>query len=289
MIQFFTFILKWIQQNKLAYLFFVAVVLCVVELIKSHIMEQGSYTVESPAKSVKKKKWIRRVVVYFVAAIIPTAISIYYPLNINDPITIMPDGYIKLMFYDGKFAYHDYAGQNVYSEEDIVSPRDRSFFEDSIAPVAYITIVDTSNQVIFDGKSEHMESCLVPIKYGEYRVIVSCDNYQKYEIGVSLTPYNKNADIWIHKVYLIPKSYIATDIQIQAISATGVPYSNLEISIGYPGYSLTTFTNENGIVNSLYILAKGEYLLFIEEIGVAGRFMINELTEDYSTIVVTLE
>ena len=295
MLQIFIYILKWIQQNKFAYLITVALVIAIVEWCKSFVIARAQKPnspedIQPSTVRLGKKKFLKQFILFFVTAIIPTAISLYYPFDVDNSSTASPDGYIKLMFFDGKFAYHDFPGQYVYYDEnDIVSPLDRSFFSDPIAPLAYITIVDGSGQVVYDGKSEHMESHLIPIKYGEYKIIVSCDNYQKYEVEVSLTPYNKKADTWTHKVNLIPETYIATDVQIQAVNSIGIPYSNFEISIGYPGYTLSTYTDDNGIVYNFYILAKGEYLLHIDEADISGRFVINELTEDYATIVVTLD
>jgi len=278
---------KWIQHNKLIYCVIVGTILGLLDFLKSKIVQKPEVSSASSATKQKRLKWLIRIIIYCIFAIIPMLISTYYSFS-DDRDSINPDGYIKLNFYDGSFSYHDFAGQNVYNEYDIISPRDRSYFEDSIAPLAYITIVDTSNQVVYDGKSEHVESCLIPLKYGTYTVMVSCDNYQKYQIDVSLSAHNKKADVWTHNVYMIPASHIATDIKIQAVDNSGTPYENSEISIGYPGYRVCTTTDENGIVDSLYILAKGEYLLYIDELGVSGRFVINELTDDNSFISVTL-
>lgn len=81
---------------------------------------------------------------------------------------------------------------------------------------------------------------------------------------------------------------MATDVRVQVVNEDGIPYSNPGVSIGYAGYALIEPVDESGIFNDLFILAKGEYLAYIESLDVYGRFFVNELTTDESVIVVTL-
>lgn len=291
------YVLSFIQNNKLLYLFCVAIFLGVVSLILNEGQHKADKNKEKTEKqpwknqaSSKRKHIIITFCLCFLAALIPLAVSMYYPfVETSDVAADEPDGYIKLSFYDGKFAYRNYVGQEVYDENDVNSPSDRSYFEDPIAPLVYITIIDASNQVIYDSRSEHMESCLIGLNYGTYTLIASCDNYQKYTTTVELTPEEKDSNIWQHKIFFVPDTAIATDIRIQVVDQEGIPYSNIEVGIGYPGYSLIEEVDENGMFDELFVLAKGEYLVYIEERNLSGRFVINELTDDGAVVVVTLD
>lgn len=290
------YVLSFIQNNKLLYLFCVAIFLGVVSLILNEGQHKADKNKEKTEKqpwkkqaSAKRKHMIITFCLCFLAALIPLAVSMYYPfVEKSDVAADEPDGYIKLSFYDGKFAYRNYVGQEVYDENDVNSPSDRSYFEDPIAPLVYITIIDASNQVIYDDRSEHMESCLIGLNYGTYTLIASCDNYQKYTTTVELTPEEKDTNIWQHKIFFVPDTAIATDIRIQVVDQEGISYSNIEVGIGYPGYSLIEEVDENGMFDELFVLAKGEYLVYIEERNLSGRFVINELTDDGAVVVVTL-
>lgn len=291
------YVLSFIQNNKLLYLFCVAIFLGVVSLILNEGQHKADKNKEKTEKqpwknqaSAKRKHMIITFCLCFLAALIPLAVSMYYPfVEPSDVAAEEPDGYIKLSFYDGKFAYRNYVGQEVYDENDVNSPWDRSYFEDPIAPLVYITITDASNQVIYDGRSEHMESCLIGLNYGTYTLIASCDNYQKYTTTVELTPEEKDSNIWQHKIFFVPDTAIATDIRIQVVDQEGIPYSNIAVGIGYPGYSLIEEVDENGMFDELFVLAKGEYLVYIEERNLSGRVVINELTDDGAVVVVTLD
>lgn len=289
--------LSFIQHNKLLYLLCVAIFLGIVSLILNEVQRKA----DKNKKNAENQPWKNKsssigkyifltFCLCFLAALVPLAVSMYYPfVETSDVVADEPDGYIKLSFYDGRFAYRNYIGQEVYDENDVNSPSDRSYFEDPIAPLAYITIIDASNQVIYDDRSEHMESCLIGLNYGMYTLIVSCDNYQKYTTTVALTPEEKDANIWQHKIFFLPDTAIATDIRVQVVDQEGTPYSNVEVGIGYPGYSLIEKVDENGMFNELFVLAKGEYLVYIEECDLSGRFVINELTDDGAVVVVTLD
>ncbi len=289
--------LAFIQRNKLLYLFCVAVFLGIVAMI----LDEGQYKADKHKESeerragkkqasAKRKNKIITFCLCFLAALTPLAVSMYYPfVETSDVALDEPDGYIKLSFYDGKFAYRNYVDQEVYDEDDVNSQSDRSYFEDPIAPLVYITIIDSSGQVIYDDRSEHMESCLIGINYGTYTLIASCDNYQKYTTTVALTPEEKASDVWQHKIFFVPDTEIATDIRVQVVNQEGIPYSNVKVEIGYTGYSLIEEVDENGMFDELFVLAQGEYLVYIEGSDLYGRFVINELTDDGAVIVVTLD
>jgi uncharacterized GH25 family protein len=81
---------------------------------------------------------------------------------------------------------------------------------------------------------------------------------------------------------------IATDLKIQIIDKEGNPLSNCEIEIGYTGLTLSTTVNETGIINQLFTLSKGEYIIILSSTDSYAKFYINESTEDESLIVVQL-
>ncbi len=276
----------FIQHNKILYIVIVSIIVGIVNTILMFLQKKTDRTYET--NKSKKRHIIISLILCILAAAISLLISIYY--SYEESISVnSPDGYIKLSFFDGKFAYHNYAGQNVYNSNDIIQISDRSFFDDPVSPIVYITIIDDSNKEVYDSKSEHMDSCLIALNYGTYTLIASCDNYQKYTATITLSPENKIANVWEHKIFFIPDDHLATDVQIQVVSQEGTPFSNCEISIGYPGYTLTDTTDDNGTINELFILAKGEYLVYIDSFNVSGRFFINELTEDKSIITVALK
>ena len=209
--------------------------------------------------------------------------------NKSEIVDYYPDGYLKLSFYDGGFSYRNYDGQEVIYKDDIIT-FDRAYFNDEIESTVYITIIDDdTNQIVYDGKSEHMDSYLIGLPYGTYILIASCDSYQKYNATITLSPNNKTSDVWRHRIYFLPDTYIANDVKVQVLSKDGIPYSNIEVSIGIPGYSFTETVDENGVFNELFVLKKGEYLVYIQGAGLHGRFFVNELTNDESLIVVTLD
>lgn len=134
-----------------------------------------------------------------------------------------------------------------------------------------------------------MNSYLIGLPYGTYKLIASCDNYQKYIATITLSTENKISDVWRHRIFFLPDTYIANDIKVQVQSNDGIPYSNIEVSINARGYSLNETVDENGVIDELFVLAKGEYLVYISGEGLRGRFVVNESTSDESIIVVTLD
>ena len=272
-------LLELIQHNKILYIIAVPVVLGLCSTAIFFIKNK----VDPPDKHRKIRYFIITLILCVITEFIPLFISVYYPYIDGDN----HDGYLKLSFYDGSFAYHNYIGQEVIYESDVFL-FDRSYFDNAIAPTVYITIMDDTNRIVYDSKSEHMDSCLIDLKYGTYTLIASCDNYQKYNVTLTLTPDNKTSDVWQHRIYFLPDIYIATDIKVQVQNKDGIPYNNIDISIGIPGYSLTETVDEHGVFDELFVLAKGEYLVYISDEGLHGRFVVNELTNDESLIVVTL-
>ena len=118
-----------------------------------------------PIASTKGKHIIITLALCIIAALFSLVVSMYYPY-LGEPdaeITDHHDGYIKLLFYDASFAYRNYVGQEFFDDDNISSPLDRFYYDEPIAPIVYITIVNSSNQVVYDGRSEHMESCLIEI------------------------------------------------------------------------------------------------------------------------------
>ncbi len=198
-------------------------------------------------------------------------------------------GNLKLSFFNGRFSYRTPGGGSIYNENDVVTESERSYFSDSIAPLVYITIIDDKNSVVFDGKSEHLNSCLIQIDYGTYTLIASCDNYKKYTTTITLTPDNKKVNVWQHDIYFIPDEYVASDLKIQVIDKDGALLTNCEVSIGYTGFALIETVDETGIINELFTLSKGEYLVYIESLDLYGSFYVNESTDSDSLIVVKLE
>ena len=104
-------------------------------------------------------------------------------------------------------------------------------------------------------------------------------------------PYQPYADSNYTSVYTpwFKMFHVATDLQIQIVDKEGRSINNCEVSIGYTGFTLTEEVDETGILNELFTLAKGEYFIYIDSLDLYGRFYVNELTNDKSIIVVTLE
>ena len=309
-----------IQQHKFLYVLVVGIVLGIINAIIFFVQKKADKYSEGAISSYAKRNHIIvTLLICILAAIIPLVISTYYPyseptstgsesIGTNSEYTDSSldyvdttskpadtstetnyDGYLKLSFFNGRFAYRTYVGQKVYNASDVIEVSDRSYFYDSISPLVYITIIDDSNQVVYDSKSEHLNSCLIGIDYGTYTLIASCENYKKYTTTITLTPQNKTTDIWQHNIFFIPDEYVATDLQIQIVDKEGRSINNCEVSIGYTGFTLTEEVDETGILNELFTLAKGEYLIYIDSLDLYGRFYVNELTNDKSIIVVTLE
>lgn len=196
------------------------------------------------------------------------------------------DGILKLSFYNGRFSYRSTNEENVYLDNDIIEQRNCSYFNDSIAPTVYITIID-SNGEIYDIKSEHTKECTIPLKYGDYSIQVSGDGYQSYTVDVSLCPDNKKSDVWNHNVYLIPDQFVVHDLKIQVIDSNNVVCSSQKIFIGYSGYSLYGETDENGYIKYMFTLSKGDYLVGLEN-HQGTWFTINEANIDESEITIFL-
>lgn len=268
--------LQFVQHHAVLYVVAVGLISGIVTLIIEYLMK-------------KSKKFFSTFILCFLGALIPLAISVFYP-HVPEPVLSISnsDGYLKLSFFNGKFAFRNSEGMKVHVEDDVCSPVEKAYLSDSIAPLVYITILDSNDQVIYDDCSEHMESCLIGVNYGTYKVIASCDGYQKYTTTLLLTPDNKSAEVWLHKIHFIPNLKIASDLKIQVVDESGKPYRNVDVSIGYSVYTLETTLDENGIIDELFTLAEGEYLISIDENNAYGRFVINNLTDDNSTIIVPL-
>lgn len=299
---FFQF-LYLVQQHKILYVLFVGIVLGITNWVVYFVQKNvDKYKESTHSIFAKRTHLIITSIICFLAAIIPLIISIYYPFtdtvsNYNDKkqettkTSTKPNysNYLKLSFYNGKFSYRTYTNQIFYNENDVITESDKAYFSDPITPLVYITIIDNLNQVIYEDKSEHLNSCLIPIDYGTYTLFASCENYRKYTITITLTPDNKKTNYWQHNIFFIPDEYIATDLKIQVLDKNGVPLNNCEVSIGYTGFTLTETIDETGIINELFTLTKGEYIVYIDNLNLTGRFYVNELTNNESLILVKLE
>lgn len=289
-------VLVFIQHNALVYIVAVSlisgIIATILYYIQNHVDNKKTRYCTKSRTSKKNKTSITHFMstftICFFAGLIPLALSIIYPYKDSATPISNPDGYLKLLFYDGSFGYRDYANQEHYSENDIVNPTYWAHFDDQISPLVYITISDQDGKSILDVKSEHVEEYLIGLKYGTYILNASCENYISYTVEITLTPDNKMVDTWEHNIYFIPDTYIATDIAIRLVDTQGNPYSSLEASIGIPGYILNEQTDEKGFFRSKFTLAKGEYLISISNEDLYGRFTINELIKDTQTIEVTL-
>lgn len=199
------------------------------------------------------------------------------------------DGKLKLFFWDGKFAYQHWDGGFYIDESDVVEKRNFGYLEEVISPVVYITVQDENGNVIHDISSEHMESCLIDMCYGRYILFVSADNYNKYVAELLLTPENKNVGIWEHNIYFIPETVYAKNIKVQLVDSNYNFYGDYEASIGFQGHSLSQAIDNQGFFELSFFLSKGEYIVAIKELDLHGRFVINELTQDESTIQVIVD
>lgn len=196
------------------------------------------------------------------------------------------DGILKLSFYNGRFSYRSSKEEidNLYN--DIIEQSNCSYFNDPISPTVYITIID-SNGKIYDVKSEHTKECTIPLKYGNYTIQVSGDGYQNYTVDVSLSPINKKSNVWNHNVHLVPNQFVVHDIKICIVDKNNVVCSSQSIFIGYPGYTLTCETDENGYIKNMFTLSKGNYIVGLENCQ-GTWFSINEANIDDSEITIFL-
>ena len=186
------------------------------------------------------------------------------------------DGKLKIIFWDGKFAYQHWDGGYYINGSDVVEKSEINYLNEKITPIVYITIQDENGNVVCDTSSEHMESCLIDLCYGRYILSASADNYEKYVIELLLTPENKKSGVWQHNIYFIPESVRAKDIKVQVVDNYSNSYGNYEASIGFQGYSLSQPLDNQGYFEMSFILSKGEYIVSIEELDLHGRFVIND-------------
>lgn len=235
--------------------------------------------------NTKKKTWklFSIIILIFIALISIFVICIFKEKKDKNF-----DGELKLIFWDGKFAYHSFAGEKYYSEYDVVNPKEITYLEESITPNAYITIQDEDGDVVWEDTSKYMESCIIDLNYGEYKVTVSADNYKKYVVDVFLGRENKASGIWQHNIYLIPDSARVKDVKVKIIDGENKCLNNYEAQIGFPGVQLSEKLNENGCFESLFTLSEGEYIVIIPELNLHGKFVINDNIKDNETIQVTV-
>lgn len=198
------------------------------------------------------------------------------------------DGILKLSFYNGRFSYRRSKEEINYLNfnNDIIEQSNCSYLNESTSPTVYITIID-SNGEIYDTKSEHTKECTIPLKYGDYSIQISGDGYQNYTVDVSLRPDNKKSDVWNHAVYLIPNQFMVHDLKIQVIDSDHAVCSSQTIFIGYSGYTLTCETDENGYIEYMFTLSKGDYIVGLEN-RQGTWFSINEANIDENEITIFL-
>jgi hypothetical protein len=277
-------LLNFIQHNKWIYIIAVSIVSGFIATGLYYLQEvvdeknlKGTNPLQIPHRSVKCKSrhFLITFIICFATGFIPLVISIIYPY-IDKPNTITnADGYLKLSFFNGSFAYRNFEGQEHYNDNDIVNPTYYAFFSEAISPLTYITITDQAGGVVYDGKSEHVSECLIGLNYGEYIIDASCDNFKKYTAEVSLTPENKKTNTWKHNIYFIPDTVLVKDIKIQLVNSEGIPYSYIDASIGYQGYTLSEKVDENGFFSNKFTLSKGEYLVSLDNQDLYAIFIIN--------------
>lgn len=145
-------ILKIIQNNRNLYIIAVPVVLGLCSTVIYYIQECFDKHINQKTSS-DKHRMIKHVIITFILCVIvefiPLFVSVFFPPIVREE----PDGYLKLTFYDGSFAYRSYIGQEVVYKDDIIT-FDRAYFEFEIESTVYITIIDDdTNQIVYDGKS----------------------------------------------------------------------------------------------------------------------------------------
>lgn len=196
------------------------------------------------------------------------------------------DGVLKLTFYDGSFSYRSSQSEANFYYDDIIEKGAYSFFYKSISPTVYITIID-SNGEVYDTKSEYTNEYTIPLKYGNYKIQVSGKGYQNYTVNLSLNYDNKESNVWNHNVYLIPNQFVVHDLKIRVFDSNQTVCSSRAVFIGYNGYTLSCNTDENGYIEFLFTLSKGDYIVGLENCP-GTHFFVNETYIDESEITIYL-
>lgn len=194
------------------------------------------------------------------------------------------DGYLKLYFYNGNFQYKNKIDTRYINDNDIIKESQSSYIKERINPIVYITILNYNGQKT-EYKSEYVSECLIPINYGDYYIKISSDDYQEYNIELSLNAINKKANLWEQSIPLTSNMITSNNIKVKLVDTENVPLKLHNVFIGYSGYTISSSTDEFGYINELFTLTKGEYLVGLE--GCEGtRFNINE--ENYNNEEITV-
>ncbi len=233
--------------------------------------------------NIRKKIWRLSSIITFILIIL-ISILVIYLIKAREVENF--DGKLKLIFFDGKFAYHSFMGEKYYSEYDVVNPKEITYLEESIEPDASVIIQDKDGNVVWEDMIEGMESCIIDLNYGEYKITVSADNYKEYVVNVLLGPENKKSGIWRHNVYLIPESVRVKDVRVKIVDSDNKYLNNCGAQIGFSGVVLSEKLNEKGYFESLFTLSEGEYLVIIQDLNLYGKFVIDKHTKDNEIIEV---
>ena len=276
-------LMKYIQHNPWAYIAISALVSVFLTLIKDNSIKKVN---SNPARERRKKNFWTFLISFAVEMGLLT-VSIFYPY-VDDEEMITPDGNLKLSFFNGAFSYRTSEDPEFNDENDIVNPQNYAYLNRPVSPVVYITIADLNGVIITETKSEYVSECIIPLKYGDYILTTSCDNHIDHTTEISLRPDNKKANVWNHKVYLIPDLLIARDVRVQVADSNGNPLPNTKVEIGCSGHMLVDKTDSNGFLCYKFTLTKGEYDILLSDQDLLGHFVINESTSDNQVFTVLL-